>query len=396
MTPDALSSHIVRILLRYFRKGAAVNAGNGKVQVSDRDLLILQWAISDKVRDLCTYLSQHPHELRAALQPRVASGQAIRGSLLASRTVVEQTLKGDPSAFVYVEPFRSYDTGANRVLGWTLSYALALSRRFRDLVKTDESSYFRRALEALRAIESVRPLLPAAVSIPTPTAGDVRSARASRSVVYRKAAEALDYLRAIERLDEQALEHVLSGSLVGPMERWRQFELSLALAMAEALSKRIGSEIEIKNIYASSLDSIFEIGDYAVRWQKAGPRYQAPTLDGWEKTTEDIIVGYGISPGYDRPDVVVFNRKTNEVLAVGEAKYFESDSWKDRLRDAVGQVVMYSRGYEQTQDVKELIGRSLIALWSAEPVVASEGSPCVVTFDQMTSGLETWAARAIA
>ena len=47
MTSDDLTSYIVRILLRYFRKGDPQIVDGAEVQQSDRELLLLQWAASE-------------------------------------------------------------------------------------------------------------------------------------------------------------------------------------------------------------------------------------------------------------------------------------------------------------------------------------------------------------
>ncbi|HEY1682155.1 MAG TPA: hypothetical protein VGF98_11000 [Candidatus Tumulicola sp.] len=233
-------------------------------------------------------------------------------------------------------------------------------------------------------------------TIPSP--GDIRAARSSRRQLYRKAALAYDHLRAIERLGEDAIRDLLADALIGPMERWRQFELALALAMAGAIAERIDTDLSLKNILPGTADAIIEVGPYAVRWQQAGPDFAPPTLTDWEQREFDILREYGISTGYDRPDVVVFDRRSNLVVAIGEAKYFEDDDWRDRVRGATAQVILYARAYEKRQSVEELIGRSLIAVWSVEsesPKPLSMLSPTITTFEGICDGLRSWAARAI-
>ena len=393
MTED-LSSFIVRLLLRYFRRGEKQQLSSFNILDSDRELLLLQWSISDKVTTLCRYILEHPHEQRAVLQAKtVVSSGSIRGRLRSAETVIAQIGAGDPTLFVADEPFRSFDSGPNRVLGWTLRYATLLSRRFRSLLPP-ESNYADYAMTALRLLDDVHHRMPEAVEALPPSPYDIRTAAMARQPLYRMAADAFMNLRAVERLESDALAALLQCSLVGPMEQWRQFELALALAMAGEISKRTGSEMRLNTIVPSGSSPLIEVGDYAVLWQKAAPSYKAPTLDGWELLTNDIICEYGISPGYDRPDVVVYDVRSNEVLAVGEAKYFESDSWRERLRDAVVQVVMYARGYGHVQDVHGLIGRSIIALWSAGEVPnAKSDVPTVATYTRIVEGLAAWGDR---
>lgn len=398
MNDDELASYLVRILLRYFRGGAHQQISAPQIHESDYDLLLFQWSISSKVHDLCLYVARNTHELRAALHAHIASSNSgIRGRIRAADSIVLQERTGDPSNFVYEEPFRSYDAGPNRLLGWVLTYATQLARRFRSLLPI-EAAYYTIAVERLRVIEDARRVLPfAAMPLRMPTADDIRSARTSRIMLYRKAVAAFDYLNAIRRLDPQALEGLLRDSLIGPMERWRQFELALALAMAQAIAARTSFEISLRSIVPGTADSIIDVGPYAIRWQQPGPGFLPPMLEPWERRAREILQGYDAPLGYERPDVVVFDRRTDRVVAIGEAKYFDSDDWKDRLRDAVSQIIGYARGYEQQQDVNELLGRSVIALWRhGSALKPQSNSPCVVGFDGLRHGLEKWAEYAIA
>jgi hypothetical protein len=187
---------------------------------------------------------------------------------------------------------------------------------------------------------------------------------------------------------------MLEDALVGPMERWRQFELALALSMAEEISRRTSLPMRLKSILPTSLDSLIEIGSYIVRWQKAAPSYIPPALDDWEARAEEIAKSYGLSPGHERPDVVVYDRDSGVVLAIGEAKYFENESWRERLWEATLQIVMYARGYESTQDAENLIRRSIIALLSAgDDVASAQRAPIVTTFSEIRNSLKDWGNR---
>lgn len=396
-----LSSFIVRLLLKYFRKGEKQAVSDPQVNESDRRLLRLQWSCSRTVRTLCEYLRSNPHELHAALGYRtVTASGTIRGRIRAAETVLAQARAADPSTFVYDEPFRSYDNGPNRVLGWTTAYAMRLAREFRSMLTAD-ATYYQSTEDALRMVESARHLLPVPESkIVMPSSPDVRAARGSRLQIYRLAAEAYDDLRKIEDLDRLALEVLLSDTLVGPMERWRQFELALTLAMGEAVARRTNREMVLKTIVvdAGKNAPIVEVGDYALRWQLSGSIFRKPALEKWEQREWDIMDEYDVAPGAFRPDVVLYRTADEYVIAIGEAKYFEGLNWKNALRDAVGQVVTYARGYEHAQTVDDLIGRSLIALWELDqptPRAKTATTPFVTTFAEMQRGLDDWALRAI-
>lgn len=397
---DRLGAFIVGALLRYFRSGASVPSSGGFVRRADRELLLLHWSVSPQVVGVAHYLREHPHEVRATLEARSTIGSgSIRGRLNATATMVLQTRTGDPSLFVCEESFRSHATGPNRVLAWTMTYAAHLARRFRQMLP-EQASYRARAVSALRAVEGVSRTLPRlGTSLSPPSPDDVRSARASRSGLYRRAADAYDLLRALERLDEAAMSALLESTMIGPTERWRQFELALALGMADAAASKLDVAATLRTILPGASDVLIDVGPYAVRWQRAAPTYESPRLEHWEQRALETLRDYGIAPGYDRPDVVLFEKAMGRAVAVGEAKYFENDDWRDRLRDSVGQVIDYARGYENDQDVGNLLGRSVIALWNVGddqvPTGTLSATPFVVTFPEFESGLSDWALRAL-
>ena len=395
---DDLARSLVRVLLRYFRRGALINVRDAAA-ANLRDLLLLHWSISSSVMELADHARQHPHELRATLGSRTSVARGVaRGRVLGAPTSVLQAVSGDSSLLVLEEPFRSFSSGPNRVLGWTLRHATNFAGRFRSLLPA-EASYFDRTVEMLATIQDVRRLLPKTddSQLHSPTADDVRAARTSRITLYRKAAKAYETMRAVERGDAAAVEAILSETLVGPIERWRQFELFLALAMGDALAHMLDVEPSVRYLTPGAADVLIDVGPYAVRWQRPGPHYQMPILERWETHVVDILKVYGVRAGYDRPDVVVYEKATGDVIALGEAKYFEGDDWRDRLRDATSQIVDYARGYEATQDVEALIARSTIALWDigSNQVRSGTGVPFITTFSSCDVDLRAWAAAAV-
>ncbi len=386
--------------MRYFRAGVSVHVEGVTPRTADREMLVLHWAVSPVVSDLAHYLLQHPHEVQASLERRLmAESGTVRGRLDSSATAVLQARTADLSLFVFDEPFRTHATGPNRVLAWTLTFATHIARRFRQILP-DGASYHTRTVDTLRLLDDVRRVLPrlgSAYSNP-PSSNDVRMARTSRLLLYRKAAVAFDLLRAIERLDPAAIQTLLSSTLVGPVERWRQFELALALAMAEAVANVSGKEARLRIVLPGAADVLIDVGGYALRWQRAGPTFKRPQMENWEQRVGDILSDYGLSPGYDRPDVVLYETESGRTLAVGEAKYFEGDDWTDRLRDAVGQVVTYARGYKTFEgEADSIIGHSIIALWAVDghTPTATPRAPFVATFADFRSGLDAWAERVL-
>jgi hypothetical protein len=338
---NELAGSLVRVLLRYFRKGVAVDAAGGRIEESSTDLLLLHWSISGTVQSLIEYARYNSHELQSALASRVLRHDgAIRGRIMAAETVRAQTITANPVFYVVEEPFRSFASGPNRVLGWTLRLAAQFARRFSAMLPP-EATYFERTAAVMASVRHIERMLPITndALLQAPTADDVRAARSSRMRLYRLAAEAYDAMRALERREETAVAELLSATLVGPMERWRQFELALALAMADAVGELIGVKPTVQQIRPGPSDVLISVGPYAIRWQRPGPTFERPHLERWEVRAVEILSDYGVSSGYDRPDVVLYEIESGRTLAVGEAKYFEGDDWTDRLRDAVGQVV---------------------------------------------------------
>jgi len=273
------------------------------------------------------------------------------------------------------------------------------ARRFSSLLPT-EATYFERTtalLASVRHIDRVLPMTNDAL-LHVPNADDVRAARSSRVRLYRLAVDAYDAMRALERREEAAIAELIGTTLVGPMERWQQFELALALAMAEAIAERIGVRPVLRELRPGPSDVQIDVGPYALRLQKPGPTFVRPSLERWEIRTAEILSDYGLLSGSDRPDIVLYEIASGRAMAIGEAKYFEGDDWTDRLRDAVGQVVTYSRGYEKSQgDTEAIIGRSIIGLWTAggQAPTATERTPFVATFADFRSGLRGWAERVL-
>lgn len=393
---DPLASSIVSALLRYFREGELVAADGSRIEEADRDMLRLHWSISSPVFNLVEYVRRHPHELRSSLDTRRTTSPNIRGNIDFAESVREQLRTADPSIFVFNEAYRSHESGPNRVLFWTVSYAALLGRRFRSLLPA-KGSYALRTVAVLRSLENARRLLPLPepqlLRVPSPD--DVRAARGSRSPLYRRAAEAYQLLRSIERLDPYAMTSLLGDTLVGPMERWRQFEFALGLGMADAIASVTGGRPHLHYIGFGVPDPLVTVGPFAILWQRPGPLYDNFMLEAWERRAVDILAAFDVRPGWDRPDIVVVDTHTQRAIAVGEAKYFESASWRDAFRGAATQIVDYARGYEKKQgNVEEIIARSVIALWDAnEPLLPVEGQPLVATFSTLQPTLQAWANR---
>jgi hypothetical protein len=324
------------------------------------------------------------------------SSPDIRGRVNAAESVRLQLAAADPAVFIVDEAYRSHDNGPNRVLMWTLYYAAQLGYRFRNLLP-QEGSYAQRTMAILRSIADAQRTLPVLQNpmMRAPSPDDVRAARRSRSRLYRRAADAHDLLRSIEHLEPEAVSTLLSGTLVAPMERWRQYELALGLGMADALASVTGDRPRLHYIGIGVPDALITLGPYMILWQRPGPLYEDFALEVWERRGVGILAAYGVGPGWDRPDIVVVDSRSSRTIAVGEAKYFKSANWRDAFRGAVTQIIDYARGYEQRQgDVEAILSHSVVALWDVDkPLSQADGQPFVATFSTLEPTLQAWATR---
>ncbi len=106
--------------------------------------------------------------------------------------------------------------------------------------------------------------------------------------------------------------------------------------------------------------------------------------------------------GSDRPDLVVTDERTGDVVALFEVKFFSGDEndGSDALRAAVYQLVRYARGYRTPENIDDLLDRSAIALIrkNAEwiPEIKPFGTPWILDFHDLgTREIETWAQKLV-
>jgi len=181
------------------------------------------------------------------------------------------------------------------------------------------------------------------------------------------------YLRllAIERGDDEEIRATLSETLLGPLESWRRFELLVALAMGESLSRAIGAPWEISTSFAGG-GPLLRAGRYELHWQSRTEHYQVPVPEASEIKVNQILTALGVGTGWDRPDVVVVDSETHQVVALAEAKYWAgtADDGRGVTRAAVEQLVRYARGYRSEHEWDGLLGHSL-----AVPVSMEIGCP---------------------
>ena len=399
-----INDHIGRVLLRYFRKAFGVETGRPRLDLSrDMEMLRLHWSMSPALRDLTTYILANRHETQSFLTFRehVEDG-VIRGRLDARATIIRRMTTGHPTTTVTQEPVRSFASGANQVVAWVLEQAWRLSARFLSLLP--EETGYRDAVEAnvlslerVRRIDAIRTAMNETNLAGRPQSGALQQAVRSRRRMYRLAYQAFMDLVAVEAGDLEVIGRMLQATLLGPLETWQRFELAVGLSLAEGLEQSIGEQAVLSLLRADSKEPIARIGRFAVFWQTRTHLYQEPTPEPSETIVKGILNAYGLSPGGDRPDLVVVDAEAGAVVAVVEVKFFGGDAEDNRarIREAAAQLVRYGRGYEPMPALDALLGRSIIAVIRNAvplPVPRPFNVPFIVDFEGIKHGqLTGWA-----
>lgn len=404
-----VDDYIVGLLLRYFREGRNAALVSPRTEFNrDLSILRLHWAISPQVERLCRHVYQNRHEAQSSMVLREREDDCVvKGRLDSLKTLRRRQLTGNPNGVVFYESTRSYATGPNQVLVWTLQQAYRLAQRF-QAVAHEKSSYAARVRDISGLLRAARNVAAVAQAISEwnpsvrPSRRALAQAAASRKPLYRLAYGAYAHLLQIETGDEAAIEDLLKHTVISPLETWRSFEFALGLAIGESLANRLGSALHIQGLGPSTSEPILTVGRFAIYWQSKTTYYQEPPFEPSEIIAQRILSAYDLQFGEDRPDIVVIDRISASVASIGEAKFFsgQGDVWKERLRDAVGQIVRYARGYTADMKIDSLLKRSLICLWiyptDAQPRGTPDDAPIVVDFNDLRTGrLTDWCDRVI-
>jgi hypothetical protein len=404
MTTDAaIVDFTAALLLRYFRAGEKVEGGAVRLD-HRRDVEILKghWSVSGPVRSLVKYVLAHPHEAQSLLSFRERIDDAVaRGRIDARRTWQYRLQRGLPSALVTAEPVRSFNTGPNLVLAWVLGEAAAYTSRL-SRWQGGQSPYvaiIEEAQQEMRGVQRIEPLrepLRAVALGQRPSAGAVLATARARPRIYRLAFEAYSLLQGLELGDPTALEAVARSALIAPLEDWRRFELAVGLAIGEAMARAMNAPLQLHLLAGDPAGPIVTVGRFAVYWQQRTGFYSPPPLEESELKTRDILAAFGLAVGGDRPDFVVVDRDAASVVSIVEVKYLAGDTASSRFREAVSQIVRYSRGYAPVGQTGGIIARSLVALSREAPaqIDAPADVPASVDFDGIRRNeLDAWVQR---
>ena len=391
---------IIRVLLRYFRRGSRVVLPPGvRTAREDAGLVMMHWAMSAEIERLATRLAMSPHEADLVLaQERSESDGIARGRIDARSTLLVQLRSGDHGRTVSFAPSRHADHGANRLIVWVLKRASQLLDQIEGLME-DGSPYLERCAAIRSSIarasrfSRVSELFRTLRLSDRPCAGDVRHAATHRKGTYRLGAAAYLRLTAIERGDESAVAATLHESVIAPLEPWRRFELLTALAVAEELARASTEPLTLEILGSGGASRpLARCRPYEVFWQARTSYYTEPAPEPSEQIAAGICEDFGISCGADRPDVVVVDAVARRVVSIAEAKFIGGTAGYESgpFTDAVLQLVRYARGYDPG-----VLARSLIAM-SRLPVQVCVGSPSgrspfAIDLDGLLSGeLARW------
>ena len=401
-----LSDHICRLILRYFRNGAktAISSPNIKLQ-EDLDYLRLHWAISNSVCDLVQYLHTHKDEVQASITfTRRTSSTRITGRILPTETILARRLSGDLSQVCFDEPSRTFQDGPNYVLAWVLQLSRHVLIQKTRLAKTVDSYLMREQLIAgliakLTRLSGIGHAIQG-INIPRrPSDLDLKQAAMSPKALYRKAYTAYTLLRKVEACKDDTLAYLLNDTLIEPLYDWQKFELLVALRLTEALSEIIEEPLILHPITPGAQLPIASTGCYDVYWQSRSPFWCEPILEPSEKLVESILSAYGQNAGVDRPDIVVCDRNKKKVVSIAEAKYSDNDGGASgRLRNAIEQLVKYSKLYRNGIPQSELLKQSVLAVvgYKTNEYCNKDMSKNPLAYgleDFLTSNLQAWANR---
>lgn len=406
---NAINDYVTQFLLRYFRSAIAVGIKRPDLDVDqDLDLLRLHWAISEPVKNLVAHLRENRHQIQAVLESKSRVDDArVRGRFDARATEIRRMESGHPTLIVSHEPLRTYNSGPNHVLTWVLEHAWRLVLRFQEMLP-EGASYLNAieacapGLEMIRRFDAIHQAAKQLNLTRRPGPQAIKEASRSRRPIYVLASDAYRSLQAIEAGEEAAILKLLNDTLLGPLFAWQRFELAVGLGMARALSAAQTRPI-VLGFFAGGGEPIARIGPYEIHWQSRTDAYQSPVQEPSEAVVSHLLKMYGLFEGSDRPDLIVLERGVSaEAIAVTEVKYFTSDDSDatDSLRAAVNQLVRYSRGYRNIEDIDAILDHSIVALAHAEsarvPETKPYGLPLLVDFGGITRlDLEQWAQRLI-
>jgi len=401
----AINDYATGVFLRYFRRGHITGADRPRLDLArDMDLLRAHWALSGPVRTFLSHVVTHRHETQGMLQfVRRSDDAVVRGRIDATRTTLARRMAGHPSLVIYEEPVRSFGTGPNQVVAWVVNAASTHAARLLALQPAD-SAYARLAEEtmvevtAVKRLDAIRSAFGSFAVHRRPGPGALRDAIRSRRTLYRLAVAAYDTLVRMEAGDERALRSVLNGTLIGPLEQWRRFELAVGIGIGEALAAETGESMRLAVLGKAAGTPAISCGRFDVFWQGGGAFYAPPDPEPSEKRLGVVLAAYGMQRAADRPDLVIADRIAGRVVGIVEVKYLAGDTATARFREAASQIVRYARGYAHGAGIDGLVRASQIVLSHEAPTLLDEAAaaPGAMDFAALADGrLRRWVRESL-
>lgn len=395
-------------LLRKYR-GEVVNNGDflePKLSSEDIEDLRIRWALSSTVGELATYILDYPRVIQSSLNylETLSVGEVL-GAIDARSTVMEQTLRADPSVFVALDASASYENGPNHLVAWVIREAeeavMALLRRLQN--KNEFLWVHERAqlLDMALRNQTLHDVSLATIGWKRPGLAARRSASRSNSILYRLALKAYESYEGIESLDADVLGKLMRDTFLAPLEDWRLLELSTALAVSEALANECQVKEELR---LSTLQEqlVSEVGPFQVIWQRSLPSRNVAALDKSEALAKEVAQSIGTDIASSRVDVCVVHRDSKKELAHFECKWFENErSARSAISDAAMQVTRYARDSRPSSidDARALLQDSIIVVSTRGKYTTNTNGDSTIgftDFEGLESGdLRRW-ARAFA
>jgi hypothetical protein len=400
---QAIIDASTQVLLRYFRGGTQAQITQATLNLAqDMDILQLHWAISDKTLSFLQYIIEHKHEAQSLLQLHARVDDAmIKGRIDAVGTYIERRMSGNSSRVKFYEPKRSYDTGPNQLLCWLIIKVSRILSQFTH-IKAVDAPYQNRINRARQYVGNILRIEPLQESLKyitlahRPTLHTLQSAKRSRQHIYAKASESFESLTAIENGDEETIISVLNSTLIAPLEDWRRFELVTGFLIAEAMSKAKNTPLRLNLLPVGHKGPLALVGDISVYWQQNTKAFQNPELEPSEIKISEALSDYGMGASTDRPDLIILDESSQDVVSVVEVKYLAGDSFISQFRQAVSQIIRYTRNYTPPETWDQLIEKSIVVMSARVPERQSHDgfAPSAMDFQTLLQPkLEAWAEQ---
>lgn len=330
---DEIERQCAKLLIRHIAgalSSSSILLGDDRIG-DDRDALLLLWALSTGVGDALQLLVRESRHLVRSRE-NVVQETSGSGALLALKTSLLQIRTSNPSRFVAKKSKVTRAGGANQCLAWFVESVDRALIRFPQIFLGPWRDAARQRVgevQKARAIPGLSECFAQGLHKAPLPLSSLRQAASLRSPLYSQ-------VLAQIRLRDWALRSsvtdagALAASALASVEVWRQMELLGALKAVNALeeqSHRAG--LPFSRSFTSLIGNGNELarcGPLYLRWQFPTPALASERRAPHEALSDSIIESLGIRSSADRADIAVHRDGVEGPVAIGEVKYFESDS----------------------------------------------------------------------